>query len=297
MKFANKSETPPQIILIGGPTASGKTRLAIDWAKKLNTEIINADSRQIYRELNIGVARPSVDELAEVPHHLIASHSIHEPVNAWQYAQEARKIVQNIIERFGHVVVCGGTGLYMDALVNGLDELPPIPQTKRDELSTLSKLPDGLNLLVTRLLEQDKNAENWVELSNPARVIRALELIETSGKSLEELRIKSNEPPNPISYTWECFALDLNREYLYQRINQRVDEMLLNGFLKEAEALFEYRDLQALKTVGYSELFDFFEGSLQWQDAIELIKQKTRNYAKRQITWYKHHLNTQWITE
>ncbi len=296
MKFANKSETPPQIILIGGPTASGKTRLAIDWAKKLNTEIINADSRQIYRELNIGVARPSVDELAEVPHHLIASHSIHEPVNAWQYAQEARKIAQNIIERFGHVVVCGGTGLYMDALVNGLDELPPIPQTKRDELSTLSKLPDGLNLLVTRLLEQDKNAENWVELSNPARVIRALELIETSGKSLEELRIKSNEPPNPISYTWECFALDLNREYLYQRINQRVDEMLLNGFLKEAEALFEYRDLQALKTVGYSELFDFFEGSLQWQDAIELIKQKTRNYAKRQVTWYKHHLNTQWIT-
>lgn len=296
MKFANKSETPPQIILIGGPTASGKTRLAIDWAKKLNTEIINADSRQIYRELNIGVARPSVDELAEVPHHLIASHSIHEPVNAWQYAQEARKIAQNIIECFGHVVVCGGTGLYMDALVNGLDELPPIPQTKRDELSTLSKLPDGLNLLVTRLLEQDKNAENWVELSNPARVIRALELIETSGKSLEELRIKSNEPPNPISYTWECFALDLNREYLYQRINQRVDEMLLNGFLKEAEALFEYRDLQALKTVGYSELFDFFEGSLQWQDAIELIKQKTRNYAKRQVTWYKHHLNTQWIT-
>lgn len=296
MKFANKSETPPQIILIGGPTASGKTRLAIDWAKKLNTEIINADSRQIYQELNIGVARPSVDELAEVPHHLIASHSIHEPVNAWQYAQEARKIVQNIIERFGHVVVCGGTGLYMDALVNGLDELPPIPKTKRDELSTLSKLPDGLNLLVTRLLEQDKNAENWVELSNPARVIRALELIETSGKSLEELRIKSNEPPNPISYTWECFALDLNREYLYQRINQRVDEMLLNGFLKEAEALFEYRDLQALKTVGYSELFDFFEGSLQWQDAIELIKQKTRNYAKRQVTWYKHHLNTQWIT-
>ena len=296
MKFANKSETPPQIILIGGPTASGKTRLAIDWAKKLNTEIINADSRQIYRELNIGVARPSVDELAEVPHHLIASHSIHEPVNAWQYAQEARKIAQNIIERFGHVVVCGGTGLYMDALVNGLDELPPIPQTKRDELSTLSKLPDGLNLLVTRLLEQDKNAENWVELSNPARVIRALELIETSGKSLEELRIKSNEPPNPISYTWECFALDLNRKYLYQRINQRVDEMLLNGFLKEAEALFEYRDLQALKTVGYSELFDFFEGSLQWQDAIELIKQKTRNYAKRQVTWYKHHLNTQWIT-
>lgn len=296
MKFANKSETPPQIILIGGPTASGKTRLAIDWAKKLNTEIINADSRQIYRELNIGVARPSVDELAEVPHHLIASHSIHEPVNAWQYAKEARKIAQNIIERFGHVVVCGGTGLYMDALVNGLDELPPIPKTKRDELSTLSKLPDGLNLLVTRLLEQDKNAENWVELSNPARVIRALELIETSGKSLEELRIKSNEPPNPISYTWECFALDLNREYLYQRINQRVDEMLLNGFLKEAEALFEYRDLQALKTVGYSELFDFFEGSLQWQDAIELIKQKTRNYAKRQVTWYKHHLNTQWIT-
>lgn len=295
MKFASNSETLPQIILIGGPTASGKTRLAIDWAKKLKTEIINADSRQIYREMNIGVARPNLEELAEVPHHLIASHSIHEPVNAWQYAQEARKIAQELIQRFGHVVVCGGTGLYMDALVNGLDELPAVPQEKRDELTALSKWPNGLNLLVTRLLEQDKNAENWVELSNPARVIRALELIETSGKSLDELRIKSNEPPDPISYSWGCFAPDLNREYLYQRINQRVDEMFQNGFLKEAETLFEYRGLPALKTVGYSELFDFFEGSLEWQQAIDLIKQKTRNYAKRQITWYKHHLNTQWI--
>lgn len=295
MKFASKSEKQPQIILIGGPTASGKTRLAIEWAKELNTEIINADSRQIYREMNIGVARPSVEELKEVPHHLIASHSIHEPVNAWQYAQEARKIAQHLIERNGHVIVCGGTGLYMDALVNGLDKLPSIPQEKRDELTSLSKLPDGLNLLVSRLLQQDKTAEKWVELSNPARVIRALELIETSGKSLEELRLNSNVPPDPISYTWGCFAPDLDREYLYRRINERVDEMLQKGFLKEAEALFGYRELPALKTVGYSELFDFLEGRLEWSAAIDLIKQKTRNYAKRQITWYKHHLNTDWI--
>jgi len=295
MKFASNSEKLPQIILIGGPTASGKTRLAINWAKELHTEIINADSRQIYREMNIGVARPTLEELNEVPHHLIASHSIHEPLNAWQYAQEARKIARDLIERYGHVVVCGGTGLYMDALVNGLDELPPIPQEKRDELNKVSKLPDGLNLLVSRLLQQDKTAEKWVELSNPARVIRALELIETSGKSLEELRLKSNEPPDPISYSWGCFAPDLDREFLYRRINERVDEMLQKGFLKEAESLFEYRQLPALKTVGYTELFDFFEGSLEWQVAVDLIKQKTRNYAKRQITWYKHHLNTQWI--
>ncbi len=297
MRFATNSETLPQIILIGGATASGKTRLAIDWAKKLHTQIINADSRQIYRELNIGVARPTLEELQEVPHHLIATHSIHNPVNAWQYAQEAREIAQSLIERFGHVVVCGGTGLYMDALVNGLDELPSIPQTKRDELTTLSKLPDGLNLLVTRLLQQDENAEKWVELHNPARVIRALELIETSGKSLEELRSLKNNAPNPIHYSWGCFALNLEREYLYRRINERVDLMLQNGFLKEAEALFGYRDLPALKTVGYSELFDFFEGNLEWQVAVDLIKQKTRNYAKRQITWFKHHLNTQWLTD
>lgn len=295
MKFANNSESLPQIILIGGPTASGKTRLAIDWAKQLNTEIINADSRQIYQELNIGVARPTQEELHDVKHHLIASHSIQSPVNAWQYALEARKIASDLIERNGHVVVCGGTGLYMDALVNGLDELPPISPEKRDELNTVSKMPNGLNLLVNRLLQQDNDAEKWVELTNPARVIRALELVETTGKSLAALRFNSTQAPDPISYSWGCYALDLNREYLYQRINQRVDQMLEHGFLKEAESLFEFRYLTALKTVGYSELFDFFEGRLDWSSAVDLIKQKTRNYAKRQITWYKHHLNTEWI--
>lgn len=295
MKFANNSESLPQIILIGGPTASGKTRLAIDWAKQLNTEIINADSRQIYQELNIGVARPTQEELHDVKHHLIASHSIQSPVNAWQYALEARKIASDLIERNGHVVVCGGTGLYMDALVNGLDELPPISPEKRDELNTVSKMPNGLNLLVNRLLQQDNDAEKWVELTNPARVIRALELVETTGKSLAALRFNSSQAPDPISFSWGCNALDLNREYLYQRINQRVDQMLEHGFLKEAESLFEFRHLTALKTVGYSELFDFFEGRLDWSSAVDLIKQKTRNYAKRQITWYKHHLNTQWI--
>ncbi len=295
MKFANNSESLPQIILIGGPTASGKTRLAIDWAKQLNTEIINADSRQIYQELNIGVARPTQEELHEVKHHLIASHSIQSPENAWQYSQEARKIAADLIERNGHVVVCGGTGLYMDALVNGLDELPLISPEKRDELNTVSKMPNGLNLLVNRLLQQDNDAEKWVELTNPARVIRALELVETTGKSLAALRFNSTQAPDPISYSWGCYALDLNREYLYQRINQRVDQMLEHGFLKEAESLFEFRHLTALKTVGYSELFDFFEGRLDWSSAVDLIKQKTRNYAKRQITWYKHHLNTEWI--
>ena len=295
MKFANNSESLPQIILIGGPTASGKTRLAIDWAKKLNTEIINADSRQIYQELNIGVARPTLEELNDVKHHLIASHSIQVPINAWQYAQEARKIATELIERNGHVVVCGGTGLYMDALVNGLDELPPISPEKRDELNIVSMMPNGLNLLVNRLLQQDNDAEKWVELTNPARVIRALELVETSGKSLAALRFNSSQAPDPISFSWGCYALDLKREYLYQRINQRVDQMLEHGFLKEAESLFENRHLTALKTVGYSELFSFFEGSLDWSSAIDLIKQKTRNYAKRQTTWYKHHLNTQWI--
>ncbi len=295
MKFANNSESFPQIILIGGPTASGKTRLAIDWAKQLNTEIINADSRQIYQELNIGVARPTQEELHEVKHHLIASHSVQSPVNAWQYSQEARKIAADLIERNGHVVVCGGTGLYMDALVNGLDELPLISPEKRDELNTVSKMPNGLNLLVNRLLQQDKEAEKWVELTNPARVIRALELVETTGKSLEALRLNSSQAPDPISFSWGCYALDLNREYLYKRINQRVDQMLEHGFLKEAESLFENRHLTALKTVGYSELFSFFEGRLDWSSAVDLIKQKTRNYAKRQITWYKHHLNTEWI--
>jgi tRNA dimethylallyltransferase len=294
-RFAINSDSLPQIILIGGPTASGKTRLAIDLAKQLDTEIINADSRQIYKEMNIGVARPSLEELAEVPHHLIASHSIHQPVNAWQFAQEARQIIDNLLLSKKHVVVCGGTGLYMDALMNGLDELPAIPRELRDELNTIAQSENGLATLVKRLEQTDSSASQWVDLQNPARVIRSIELVETTGKSLEQLRQSADTPPNPIAYSWGCFAIDLPRETLYNRINFRVDQMILDGFLGEAKALFEFKELNTLKTVGYSELFDFFEGKFELDSAIDLIKQKTRNYAKRQITWFNHHLNTQWI--
>ena len=149
--------------------------------------------------------------------------------------------------------------------------------------------------MVKRLEQTDSSASQWVDLQNPARVIRSIELVETTGKSLEQLRQSADTPPNPIAYSWGCFAIDLPRETLYNRINLRVDQMILDGFLGEAKALFEFRASTALKTVGYSELFDFFEGKFELDSAIDLIKQKTRNYAKRQITWFNHHLNTQWI--
>jgi tRNA dimethylallyltransferase len=282
-----------QIIVIGGPTASGKTKLAIEVAKKLGTEIINADSRQIYKELNIAVAKPTQFELDTIKHHFVSNVSIHEHFSAGDYQKQGQIILNELIDQNGSAVICGGTGLYIKALLEGLDELPEIDEDLRISIEN-QFLEKGLWFVKEQLLALDPNAANFVKLDNPSRVKRALELVIQSGKSLSEIYKKTSTIPNNTNVYHYC--LDMPRHQLYHKINQRVDEMVQEGLIDEARNLFHLKELKALQTVGYSELFDAFEGRGTEAEAIEKIKQHTRNYAKRQITWFKNQFSSNWIS-
>jgi tRNA dimethylallyltransferase len=284
---------PGQIIVIGGPTASGKTKLAIEVAKKLGTEIINADSRQIYKELNIAVAKPTQFELDTIKHHFVSNVSIHEHFSAGDYQKQGQIILNELIDQNGSAVICGGTGLYIKALLEGLDELPEIDEDLRISIEN-QFLEKGIWFVKEQLLALDPNAANFVKLDNPSRVKRALELVIQSGKSLNEIYKKTSTIPNNTNIHHYC--LDMPRHHLYHRINQRVDEMLQVGLLEEARNLFEFKELKALQTVGYTELFDAFDGNDTEAGAIEKIKQHTRNYAKRQITWFKNQFSSNWVS-
>lgn len=278
--------------VIVGPTASGKTALAIQWAQALNCDIINFDSRQVYHELSIGVARPSEVELAAATHHLIASHSIHEPLNAARFSEQARKIARECIEKHGKVILVGGTGLYVKAFLEGLDELPKVDPNLREQINAWFE-EDGIFGIGQRLYELDPNAFDYIEKENPARVKRALEICLTTGEPVASWR-KNEGVPLPFSYG--IWGIETVRSTLYERIEARVDEMLANGFEAEVSALMPYKDYPVMRTVGYHEFFDFFEGNVSRSEAISLMKQKTRNYAKRQITWFKNQTQAQWDT-
>lgn len=272
------------VILIGGPTASGKTSLAIEIAKKFNTEIISADSRQCYRELNIGVARPSEAELNECTHHFIASHSIFDEVNAGVFESYALNKLTDIFKASDVAVVVGGTGLYMKALLEGLDVLPPISDDLRQHLQEQYR-QQGLSWLQNEVRSKDPHFWETAEQQNPARLLRALELLHISGSSMQELRqgMKKQRP-----FTTLCFAIDIDRSELYQRINDRVEVMMEAGLEQEAASLFPHRQLKALQTVGYSELFSYFLSEIDLPTAVAAIQQHSRNYAKRQQTWFKN---------
>lgn len=282
-----------QIIVIGGPTASGKTKLAIDVAKKLGTEIINADSRQIYKELNIAVAKPTQIELDTIKHHFVSHVSIHEHFSAGDYQKQGQETLNQVLQTYGSAVICGGTGLYIKALLEGLDELPEIDEDLRVSIEN-QFLEKGLWFVKEQLLALDSNAAEFVKLDNPSRVKRALELVIQSGKPLIEIYKKTSTIPNNTNVHHYC--LDMPRHHLYHKINQRVDAMAQAGLIEEARNLFQFKDLKALQTVGYSELFDAFEGRGTEAEAIEKIKQHTRNYAKRQITWFKNQFSSNWIS-
>lgn len=285
----------PQIIVIGGPTGSGKTALAIDIAQILGTEIINADSRQVYEELNIGVAKPNPEELLAIKHHFVSNISIHQHYTAQHFAIEARKKIVEIIEKFGTVVVTGGTGLYIQALLYGLDDLPEISE----ELKTLLNnqlLEQGLESLVDELLQLDQEAGLIIDLKNPMRVMRALALVKTTLLPLKKIYPSSNEKQLILPYLVEMFAIDLPRKQLYERINLRVDNMISAGLAEEVESLIPHKDLKALNSVGYTEMFDFFDGKCTKEEAIEKIKQHSRNYAKRQVTWFGNKFDMHWLS-
>jgi len=282
-----------RIIVIGGATASGKTQLAIDVAKKLGTEIINADSRQIYKELNIGVAKPSSQELNTVKHHFVSCTSIHEHFNAGDFQKQGQLVLNQLLDNYGSAVICGGTGLYIKALLEGLDEFPETDEELRNSIELKFK-EIGLWGVREELLAIDPNAADFVKLDNPSRVKRALELVLLCGKPLSEIYKKTSTIPSDARVDFYC--IDYQRESLYRRINDRVNKMVSDGLVAEARELIPFQELKALQTVGYSELFESFNNLYSQEKAIENIKQHTRNYAKRQITWFKNQFSSNWIS-
>lgn len=283
----------PTLIVVGGPTASGKTAAAIDLALKLNTEIINVDSRQVYKELHIGVAKPSAEELLKVTHHGVSTVGIHEHYNAGMHAENFESTIQNLLSSNGSAILCGGTGLYIEALINGLDDMPEIDPDLRSEILD-EFVAHGLDRLVQVLYQLDPNAGTLVALDNPQRVMRAIELCIQTQKTLSEIYSQKPNPRFPDAHVI-YLGIEYEREKLYQRINQRVDKMIADGLIAEVESLLPHQSLKSLQTVGYSELFRHFAGELSKTEAIDSIKQHTRNYAKRQITYFTNRFPTRWV--
>jgi len=274
---------PKQLLVIAGPTASGKTQLAIDLAKQYNAAVLNADSRQVYAELQIGTARPTQEEMQGVAHHLFGHISIHQDYNASRYAQEAAGTLQRLFVGFDTLVLCGGTGLYIQALLEGLDDLPEANLELRKELEAKLEA-EGIETLIRTLDALDPERAAKTDRKNPRRVIRAIEI------ASQQLDSNSNTRNSLLDSAWEVkgYYLDPNRELLYEHINSRVDSMLENGLENEAEFVYPFKSLKALQTVGYTELFRYFDGEWTRDFAIEKIKQHTRNYAKRQLTWFRN---------
>lgn len=270
-----------RVILIGGPTASGKTELAIQLALHYNTVIFNADSRQFYKEMSIGTAVPSKEELASVPHYFIQSHPVTEPLSAADYEEEALAKLEECFLTQDTVIICGGSGLYLQALATGLDPLPPADPEYREKLEEILK-KDGVDTLAQRLKLIDPEKAAGMDLKNPRRVIRALEILHAGPVAIDQSTKKER------NFKVISLSLNLDREVLYQRIDARVDKMMESGLLEEVKNLLPWRSSPALQTVGYRELFDHLDGIYSLEEAVEKIKQHTRNYAKRQLTWFRN---------
>jgi tRNA dimethylallyltransferase len=272
-----------KIICVSGPTAVGKTAFAIDLALKHNTEIISFDSRQIYKELNIGVARPSLEELNTVPHHFIANKSIHESFTVNDYEKEALVLIQKLFEEKETIILCGGTGLYLNALRFGLDDMPEISNEIRAKVDAeIASQP--IETIQENVKKIDPESYESMDIFNTRRLQRVLEIFYATGKKWSDF--KSFEPKKR-PFEIENIILNRPREILYQRIDQRVDQMIAIGLEQEVEHLLPYFHLNALNTVGYKEWLPFFENQLSKDEVIDKIKQHSRNYAKRQITWFK----------
>lgn len=269
----------------------GKTALTIKLARHFKTEVVSADSRQFYKEMCIGTARPSPEELSAVSHHFIASHSIKEPVNIGVYEKLAVDLLKDLFLKHDIIFLTGGSGLYINAVTEGLDNLPESDSSVRNELNRLFE-QEGIHGLQKKLKQLDPLYYEIVDQNNPHRLIRALEVCIVSGKTFSSFR--NNEKKERPWKTIKIF-LNLERDKLYQRINERVDTMLAQGLKEEAEALLPYKNLTSLQTVGYQELFDFFDGKYSFEQAVNYIKQNTRRYAKRQLTWFRRDKEYVWF--
>jgi tRNA dimethylallyltransferase len=280
-----------RLIVIAGPTASGKTAISIELAKRLTTEVISADSRQFYRELTIGTAKPTVEEMGGITHHFINSHSIHHPLSAGQYEKEALVLLESLYLRHETVVCVGGSGMFLKALTHGTHQFPNSKEIQ-EQLNTELSI-NGLPFLVNKLKTLDPETHARIDLDNSYRVIRALEIGMITGEKLSSLQ--KQIPKEVRNFSVHYFILDHPREILYERINQRVDQMFDNGLIKEAESVYPLRHLKSLQTVGYQELFTHFDGGYSLDEAKRLIKRNTRRYAKRQLTWFRSIDNAVWV--
>ncbi|MCB0397134.1 MAG: tRNA (adenosine(37)-N6)-dimethylallyltransferase MiaA [Flavobacteriales bacterium] len=281
------------LIVIGGPTASGKTATAVHWAKALGGELISADSRQVYREMKIGTDRPDVDSLQGIPCYLSGSVSIHDPFDTADFEQQALEAIGAIHRKNAVAILVGGTGLYINAVCEGLDEMPDVPANIRTDLNNTLET-EGIEKLKEELKRSDPVFYTQADIENPRRVIRALEIYRATGKPYSSFR-KKDAIARPFSITW--LALDADREVLYEKINERVDMMMASGLEEEARKLYPFRDLPALHTIGYQELFSYFDGNISMEKAVNLIKQNSRRYAKRQWTWFRNDGRYQWMNK
>ncbi|MFO7613364.1 MAG: tRNA (adenosine(37)-N6)-dimethylallyltransferase MiaA [Bacteroidales bacterium] len=279
------------LIVILGPTASGKTELAIRLAEWLGTEIISADSRQFYREMKIGTARPDKEQMDRVKHHFAGHVSVLEPYNIARYEREVLDLLPDLFQKNRIVVLTGGSGLYIDAVCKGIDVMPEQDPLIRRELENIYR-KSGIGYLQLELLKLDPDYYRMADLSNPARLIRALEVCRITGKPYSSFR--KNEP-SPRNFQCLKIGLDLPRQDIVERINRRVDSMMEAGLLDEVKSLLPLRYLNTLNTVGYKELFDHLDGNCTLEEAVENIKTNTRRYAKRQMTWFRKDASIRWF--
>jgi tRNA dimethylallyltransferase len=279
-----------QLIVISGPTASGKTALSVALAKHFNSCVISADSRQFYKEVSIGTAKPTIEEMEGIPHYFIDSHILTDEVSAAQFEHEALQTLDELFQTNEVIILTGGSGMFVDALCNGLDKIP----TSREIRDELQKQVDQGNLdnLLNELKEKDPVYFDQVDQKNPVRIIRAVEVIRLTGHSYSELR-KSKPKERPFGI--QRFVIEHDRKFLYDRINRRADIMMEAGLLEEVKSVIQFRHLSSMNTVGYTELFNYLDGNCSLDEAINMIKQNSRRYAKRQITWLKRNSSAHWI--
>ncbi|GAB4407167.1 MAG: tRNA (adenosine(37)-N6)-dimethylallyltransferase MiaA [Microscillaceae bacterium] len=284
-------EANKHLFVIVGPTAVGKTALSLSLARHFATEIISADARQFYQEMNIGTAKPSPDELAQVPHHFIHHLSIHTPYSAGHFEQAALRQLAHIFQEKNTAILVGGSGLYIRTLCEGMDEMPPESPLLRAQL-TQQWQHEGLAPLQAQLQALDPVYFAQVDLQNPHRLIRALEVCLSTGKPYSQFRVRR---PAIRPFQIHKIGLELPREVLYARIEARMETMLAAGLRQEAESLYAHRHLPALQTVGYTEIFDFLDGAYDWEECVRRLKRNSRRYAKRQLTWFRRDAGIRWF--
>jgi len=282
----------PTLVVITGPTAVGKTALCVDLAQHFNTEIISADSRQFFKELSIGTAKPTTEEMKGVTHHFVDSHSITQTYNATNFENDVLTLVKELFKTNPILILTGGSGLYIDAVCNGFDDdIPEGDEQLRNELEELYN-KYGIEVLQEKLKQLDPNFYNTIDLNNVKRLYRAIEVCTLSPKSYTSLRVgkTKNRPFNIIK-----IALNRDKEELYDRINQRVDMMMQNGLLDEVKNVLPFKNHNALKTVGYTELFNYLDNQITLDEAVEKIKVNTRRYAKKQLSWFNKSNDYSWF--